>query len=362
MKLITNNWSLKLMALAVAVVLWSHVRGEVNPWEEATFRIPVGIHPPAGMVVVNAAQLPRTVKVAVRAPRLTLRQLKGVAPANPFATTEEAPLLNDGKIRAEVEFAVATAGRQKAPIQATAQLDDVQIMGVNPDNVAVVLDQAASVEFAVQPRLSGANGDDYELKGFQAEPAHAQVLGLSAEVARVAAVQARVAPAELTVNVPAQARVALTPVDASGAALPFLRVQPPFAVVKATLREKQRTRRVPVVAHPAGTPAAGWRLASLQITPDTLLVRGPRSTRGKLEELPAPVDVSGLSGSARRHVAVTLPAGVRAVGASRVRADLLFVRAITPTPAATRKSATPHLQAPTPTGVPTATTSNTVAP
>ena len=163
MNVLTHNWVLKLMALTLAVVLWSHVRGQVNPWEEATFKVPLEAKPPADMVIVNARSLPRTVKVAVRAPRLTLRQLKGVTPANPLAPLEEAPLLRDKSIRAELDFAVVSSGQQKVPVDATTRLDDVQITGVNPDNVAVLLDAADSAEFSVQPQFGGPEKDNFDL-------------------------------------------------------------------------------------------------------------------------------------------------------------------------------------------------------
>ncbi len=345
MKVLTNNWQLKLMALGLAAVLWSHVRGEVNPWEEATFKIPLELRPPEKMVVTNVEQLPRTVKVAVRAPRLTLRQLKGVAPPNPFAPLEEAPLLKDKTIRAEVELASAGAGRQKATINAATQLDDVQIVGVNPDSVIVALDKAVGAEFAVEARLDADNLNDYELQSVRLEPSRAQVSGLSADVAQVAGVRARITPEELKLNSSKTVRATLVAVDKRGAEIDNLRVQPSFVEIKATLREKQATRSVPIAARPTGILAAGWRLNYVRVTPATLRVRGPKSVLEKLDKLVAPIDIDGESGALRRRVAVKLPPDVSALETARVSVEVSFRRVaatpivpITPRPSPTSRA------------------------
>src|SRR5690606_15227274 len=97
---ISNNWSLKLTALVLSLALWSHVRGQVNPWETATFKARLDVEVPRGYIVVSRNELPRTVVVTLRGPRLTLRALKGPAPANPLSSVEDAPLLPAGQLKA----------------------------------------------------------------------------------------------------------------------------------------------------------------------------------------------------------------------------------------------------------------------
>ena len=92
MNRLLHNWNLKLVSLILAVGLWSHVRGEVNPWETATFRVPLAqLSPPPRFLILNAGKVPREVRVTLRAPRARLRAIKGFAPPNPLAPAGDAP-------------------------------------------------------------------------------------------------------------------------------------------------------------------------------------------------------------------------------------------------------------------------------
>ena len=100
---LSHNWTLKLTALVLSIALWSHVRGQVNPWENATFKIQLVSAPPRGFVLLNSKDVPKTVTVTLRGPRLTLRSLKGPTPANPLATVEDAPLLPPSVLKARLD-------------------------------------------------------------------------------------------------------------------------------------------------------------------------------------------------------------------------------------------------------------------
>ena len=41
MNRLRHNWNLKLISLGLAVLLWLHVRGEVNPTETAEIDVPL---------------------------------------------------------------------------------------------------------------------------------------------------------------------------------------------------------------------------------------------------------------------------------------------------------------------------------
>ena len=139
MSRLLNNWNLKVVALVIAIALWSHVRGEVNPLETATFTLPLQAVAPARMRIVNRTAIPREVRVTIRAPRVTLREFKGGVPLNPLAPPSDAPPLDMRYARASLEFPVAEVGTASAPVQVDSFVNDAEILGAKPTDVVVTL-------------------------------------------------------------------------------------------------------------------------------------------------------------------------------------------------------------------------------
>ncbi len=138
-----NNWPLKLTSLALSVGLWSHVRGESNPLETATFSVRLDAKAPPDLRL--NAPVPSAVRVTVRAPHQELRLLSGTTLplSNPLApATTEAPFVAGNGLAASLDFStIAPANRaaQLVPVRIEAQSEDVEVLGVKPAGVTIVL-------------------------------------------------------------------------------------------------------------------------------------------------------------------------------------------------------------------------------
>jgi hypothetical protein len=137
MSRILHNWTLKLMALVLAVALWSHVRGEVNPLETATFTTKIDLNAPSGWSIQDTSTIPKSARVTLRAPRNTLRELKGVLPLNPLAPPDAAPPLPS--LKAHLDFPILKAGESTATIKVESQIEDAEIIGIKPADAVVSL-------------------------------------------------------------------------------------------------------------------------------------------------------------------------------------------------------------------------------
>lgn len=139
-----NNWPLKLTSLLLAVGLWSHVRGESNPLETATYTVRLSAQTPDNLHL-DAPNLPPTVRVTVRAPHQELRLLSGptLPLPNPLAPAEtDAPPVQNGALRASLDFSAVpptSANIQLVPIRAESTNEEVEVLGVKPASVSVTL-------------------------------------------------------------------------------------------------------------------------------------------------------------------------------------------------------------------------------
>ena len=146
---ILNNWSLKLISLVLAVMLWSHVRSEVNPLETATVEVPLRMRSPRGFDVAQSQNLPTKISVVLRGPRQSLRELKGGSLPNPLAAPDTPPLVTSNTIKAVLNWTSPRIGEQEVSIRAETRLPDIEVLGAKPDRVTVVLQKAAP-DFSVQ--------------------------------------------------------------------------------------------------------------------------------------------------------------------------------------------------------------------
>jgi hypothetical protein len=139
MKHLLGNWTLKLTALVLAIGLWGHVRGEVNPLEIATFTVKVDELKSKDFDIVNRSEIPKNVRVTIRAPRVRLREIKGGVPANPLAPPDEAPLIGVRYLSAHMAFQSPKNGEITVPIKVDNNVEDAEILGVKPSDLVLEL-------------------------------------------------------------------------------------------------------------------------------------------------------------------------------------------------------------------------------
>lgn len=128
-----NNWELKLISLVLAVLLWTHVRGEVNPLETAEVEMPLRIAVPQGWQVASATKIPQRATVTLSGPRLSLRDVRGGTLTNPLLP----PSVN--RVRIVASPLQPRAGEQKIEMTGETDLSDVEVLGVKPASISVRL-------------------------------------------------------------------------------------------------------------------------------------------------------------------------------------------------------------------------------
>jgi len=317
LKRFTNNWTLKLTSLILAVALWSHVRGEVNPWETATFRVALGVSPPRNMVLSSDSKPPSIVRVTLRGPRSSLRLFKGSAPPNPLAPADEVPLVGSDQLTARLEFATARKGRQEVTVTAETGVEDVEVIGIKPATVELTLDRAESDKFTVNPQFSPSALEDLRLDEIVVTPPRAEVFGPSTVLERVVTVRALADDRVLVPGAMRLTQVRLVALDGNDKVVSGVQVEPQVAQIRATVREEQATKELRLAPRLKGELADGYLVTSTSITPERVTVRGPARALREQSNLRVTLDVSRAADDIRRSVRLTAPAGLTIVGDER---------------------------------------------
>lgn len=313
-KLLTHNWNLKLTALVLAVVLWSHVRGEINPLETGVFRVPLRATLPREMLITHG-KVPAWVLVTLRAPRQTLRELRetDTAPAaalpNPLAPVPPTTLHNDD-VSAHLDFGSGNAppmtGAVTVPVRADCQLPDVQVFSTNPESVPLQLDRAAQLSRPVQPQI--AANPDVTVRVTTLAPAQVTLYGPSEALKRVARV---IAPlTSPTTSGTRRVTLLLRAVDTQGRDVTGVVSEPLTTRVEFGVSERVVSKTLRLVPIVQGAPVAGFRVTQVSVEPLHITVRGPRRVVARLQSLPVALDASAATTDIQRKVELSLPPGV----------------------------------------------------
>lgn len=322
MQRITNNLGMKLISLFLALILWSHVRGEVNPLETASVDVPLKIQTPRDIVLMNENSLPEKVTVLLRGPRLALRNIKGGALANPLAPTEQAPNVINGAVSAGLDFSHGRVGEQDVSVKVASNVEDVDVMGVKPSNVTVSLDRAQSLPFPIRVQLAPSLEEGLSIVRAEAAPQEVRVYGPSNTLDDIAIVKARINSKTLTPGAPKTMQAHLVAQDKHGNSVRGVHLSPDTVSVSVALREEKLTRTLPVVARMTGIPASGYEVERIGISPSRVRVSGSGSALKNLEQLDAKVDLSSASNTIERRIALDLPRGVQSEGDGTPRATV----------------------------------------
>jgi YbbR domain-containing protein len=295
---VVHNWPLKLAAILLATFLYAGLVLSQNArvWPGP---IPIQVqHQPTSAFIVN--------------------DLGSVTSVRYFAPVGVAEGLSSSAFLATVDLAGVNvdAGR---PILANVTLQGptgVNILDYKPRQVYVQLDplQTQTVPIHV---THGIVPEGLTLDPPQISQSTATVSGPASVVMKVVALEARVQIQASGIDV--DQLVDLVAVDGRGEVLSPVQISPASVRVRIPVGSPVTTKSVPVSAQLTGSPADGFAVGTVTVTPLVATVTGEASTLAGLTTLQtSPIDISGATETVVRTVNLILPSEVRAVGSDSV--------------------------------------------
>jgi YbbR domain-containing protein len=286
--------------------------GLVASQDSATYPGPITVTPvnqPAGSVITNQLR--------------DVEEIRYIAPADLGRLRAE-------DFRATVDLANVKPDGNPVNVRVSVTATDprVSIIEVRPRTIQVVLDDSTSKVMEVTV-VQAAAPAGLEVGDVTVEPAVVTVSGASAAVARVSSVRVKVPIDASGLDVDRDFQP--EPVDAAGAIVAGVEIDPPTVHVKIPVYTNRETRTVPVNPIVTGTPAAGFRIAGIAVLPAVVSVQGDgEQLTGLVSADTAPVSVSGATRDVVSVVPLALPTGVTAVGETPVEVTV-SIEAVTET-------------------------------
>ncbi len=298
-RFVVHNWPLKLAAIGLASLLYG---GLVLSQTTDTF---------PGNVPIGVRNAPTDVKV--------LSNLGAVARIRYVAPPDLGLRIDASTFTATVDLAGVQPTGAPVTLRVTVEAVDprIQVLDFEPRAIGVTLDRVARKSVPIRAVI-GPIPSGLDVGTPVIEVTTATVVGPQSVLSTVAEVQAAITIDGSGIDV--NQLVALVPVDASGTNLSPIDVEPVSVRVRVPVFTDRRSKTLPVKPNVAGTPAAGFEVASIQVDPPVVSVEGDANDLAGLDRADTEmISVAGASSQVSQSVGLALPNGVQALGTSTVQ-------------------------------------------
>ena len=291
-----HNWPLKLAAVGLATLMYGGLAVSQS----------TQVYP--GVIPVLVVNQPDRTFILTRPEPVT--QVRYFAPSGVLVGTSTFSATVDLSGMTPAGAAVSVR------IEVTSVDGRVRVLGYEPAFASIQLDSLISVVVPVRVE-HGTVPDGLTLGDTKVDPPSVVITGPKSVVDQVVAARAdvQIQPGGIDVD----QDVKLVPVDALGNAVSPVDVTPATARVVIPVFSDRQTRTLPVNAILAGTPAAGFEIASVTVQPLAVAVAGDADQLTQLVRVDtAPVQLTGISSDLTTSVELALPTGIVPVGDSVV--------------------------------------------
>lgn len=306
---LTDNLSLKIMSVAIAIVVWLIVVNIDNPVGTNYYTITdvelINKEYVESSDTIGKMCMPEenqdSVKVAITASKKVRDRIR-LSDITAVADLQQAVSLDTDPVMVPITVTCLASGVLPSDIKVT------------PQNLTVNLDEKETQEFVVNVSKGDTKpGKDYEVGSLTASPEKIRITGPKTLVNKIDKVNATVALDGNTEDYTQE--VNLTIYDKNQEALSesemnSLRIENNAKVVVTAKLWKIRTG-VKIAAGYVGTPAGGYQVGSVKTVPDTISVAGNTEGLESLSEndnmitIPADrIDISGESKDVERKISL----------------------------------------------------------
>jgi YbbR domain-containing protein len=298
--LVTYNWPLKVAAIVLATLLY------------AGFVISQSVLDFPGSVQIDVVNPPADASLVSNLPQVTNIRYVSLSDPSARASTDS--------FQATIDLAGVDpdAGPTFVPVKVESVDPRFQVVSFEPRNVRVTLDPVKTRTGIMVHVVEGPAPSGLDVREPVVTPETVSVRGPASVVDRVAEVQANVQIEATGLDIDRD--VELIPVDAVGDRLTPVDVEPPTAHVTIAVFRQVESRPLPVTPVVSGSPAAGYEVTSISVSPLIVSVEGEADAIIGLAEAPTdPVTISGATQDVIQDVGLALPDGVVPAGGEDVK-------------------------------------------
>ena len=293
-----RNLSALLLAILLATVVWITAVVTSDPNEINTTK-PIPIESVGlGTNMLPIGDIPNFARLTLEAPKSVWEKINN----------------NSSSIQAWIDYSGLEGGEYTLPINVEIDASPYKLISIEPAEVNVILEPLKTLDVPIQVIVIGEPPLGYKKDPVQVSPTTVQVTGPESAVSNVnqAKVTLDIAGASQTVS----SNIDIEVVDASGAPVEGISIDPQFATVTQPISLLRGFRNVAVKVVTEGQVANGYRLTNITVTPPNVTVSSADPLL--VNELPGfvetePIDLTNLTDDIEINVGLILPEGITLV-------------------------------------------------
>ena len=285
-----------VMALLLAIVVWSLATSEANPSREGLYpeALPIEVvNVPDGLVVYQRSAT--TVRLRIRAPQGNWDQL----------TNKSFHILAD--------LQGLGVGLHQVPLKYQIADPQVVVLSEEPTAIGIRLEQVKSRTFDVHSDVLDTAPLGFTARTPVVSPPQVTVSGAGSLVDQVADVIADVLLRGA--KTPVERDVSPVARDSQGNTVQGVIIAPATVTVTVGIEQRVGYKDVSIKAVLKGAPAPGYWVSNVVVSPSTATIVGSADVLAKVPGYveTVPVDVTGATADVTKRVALALPEGVTAL-------------------------------------------------
>jgi len=286
---LTKDLPAKIIAVILALIVWTQVISDKNPIERRTFVVDVvPTMVEEGMMIISTK--PDKVSVTLEGRARTLDEIE------------------PNKLKAEVDLSAVEPGSFVAYLRVEIPAG-VKVVELDPSSVTFELDMVSSAQVEVVVEVQGNPSEDYEKGIPMVSVDTVTVRGAKRYVDKVNRACARVDITGASTEVVTNAK--LVALDSAGTEVTGVEIYPPEIEVIVPLEKLPPAKVVPVQVVVNGTPKEGYTVGPITTNPREVKIRGEQSVIDSINWIGTkPVDVTGKDSTFQSTVSLNLPRGV----------------------------------------------------
>lgn len=302
--MIRHNWKYKLLALLVALILWTYVNSERNPQSRQTFRVPVDV---IEVKKGHVAQLGVT-KVAVTVVGLKTA-VEAVAKEDIEAFVNVRSMPQDKSVsEAQIPVQVRLPRAIAADLEVTA----------NPRTLQVRVEALGEKQIPVTVGFFAEPPPGYSYGTPILSPAAVVVSGLVSQLSKINS--ASITISSDLASSPNGDYCEVSALDKEGNSVSGVSVRPEKIRVKLGMVEMPATKTVIVSPIFSGQPKYPARVQKYTVVPSSVTLEGKPSRLSSISAIATDaISLEGAEATIVRDISLEVPSGTRPTGSRTVR-------------------------------------------